>query len=502
MSRLCILICRVDEHDDAQMTELARVDLPAVPAHWSVRPLDLLEAQVAQVGQPLLARLCELAWEDLDARAVDRYVAAQPVGSVVADGYAPLQVASRLGNLELRRQVCAHRDGRPHVIPGNDLLPHHQGLLITRGLQEAACLLPQEVPFATAARLLSWQVGEPQLLSATTLRQLVRLHGERIRSRECSEAVQLLSYPGGGKRLGGVPLECPRRRPGWPAALSAAVEAALADDDRQPPAGMTWADWARVRAAHAAEPTTPVADLRRLGPRVAPGQLVLTLDEVLTPAPGRGQHQELRTACLLSDSRRRYFSGVGLALLRQVHAAVHACHDQSLVVVGDGASWIRTFFRDHLAAFPGAEMVLDWYHLARKCRELAARICPAEAARARLLRRVLRALWGGQVSRARRVLRSIARHGADATAIEEWDTYLQARADWIPNYRRRRQHRQYSGNGLAEKANDRIVVRRQKRRGMQWSVASSDGLAALRTLLLNEGWESYWREGSLMRLAA
>jgi hypothetical protein len=65
--------------------------------------------------------------------------------------------------------------------------------------------LPQEVPFATAARLLSWQVGEPKPLSATTLRQLVRLHGERIRSRECTEAVQVLSYPGGASGWAGCP---------------------------------------------------------------------------------------------------------------------------------------------------------------------------------------------------------------------------------------------------------------------------------------------------------
>ena len=77
-----------------------------------------------------------------------------------------------------------------------------------------------------------------------------------------------------------------------------------------------------------------------------------------------------------------------------------------------------------------------------------------------------------------------------------------AGADGRRGQDRRRQHRPYGGNGVAEKANDRIVVRRQKRRGMHWSVASSDGLAARRTLLLNEGWESYWREGSLMRLAA
>ncbi len=45
-----------------------------------------------------------------------------------------------------------------------------------------------------------------------------------------------------------------------------------------------------------------------------------------------------------------------------------------------------------------------------------------------------------------------------------------------------------------EKANDRIVARRQKRRGMQWGAETSDALAAVRTLLLNGGWDAYWQE--------
>ena len=50
--------------------------------------------------------------------------------------------------------------------------------------------------------------------------------------------------------------------------------------------------------------------------------------------------------------------------------------DLGLYVVADGAGWSRTFFQDHLATLPQAEMLLDWYHLAQKCREIAARICP------------------------------------------------------------------------------------------------------------------------------
>jgi hypothetical protein len=104
MSRLRVLICRVEEHDD-QLTELARADLPPLRPQLGPACLELLEAQVAQASQRLLARLGELHWEDLDAQAVARYAAVQPPGTVVADGYQQLQVASRFGTLQLRRPV-------------------------------------------------------------------------------------------------------------------------------------------------------------------------------------------------------------------------------------------------------------------------------------------------------------------------------------------------------------------------------------------------------------
>jgi hypothetical protein len=169
-----------------------------------------VEARAAAVGQRLLGRLVELQWEAIGAQAVERYRARCAPGTVAADGYAPVRVASRFGTLELRRQVVTHQDGRPHLMPGNDLLPAHEGLIVTRGLQELACLLPQDLPFATATRLLGWQVGEPKILSATTLRTLVRRHGARIRCLEQGEATYLLSTRTQGQRLRAVPRERPR----------------------------------------------------------------------------------------------------------------------------------------------------------------------------------------------------------------------------------------------------------------------------------------------------
>jgi hypothetical protein len=180
---------------------------------------------------------------------------------------------------------------------------------------------------------------------------------------------------------------------------------------------------------------------------------------------------------------------------------VHACVKRSLLVVADGAAWIRTFYRDYLARLPEAEMLLDWHHLAQKCRELARNITPERWPRARLLCRLFRTLWRGDVPRARRVLHRRRPQAADPQALKALAAYLQARVAWIPDYGARHRQRRYIGNGLGEKANDRIVARRQKRRGMRWGVQTSDALAALRTLLLNERWEAYWQEGRLVPLA-
>ena len=56
------------------------------------------------------------------------------------------------------------------------------------------------------------------------------------------------------------------------------------------------------------------------------------------------------------------------------------------------------------------------------------------------------------------------------------------------------------GSGHGQQAHDLGVARRQKNRGMQWSAATSDGLAALRTLMLNGGWERYWQRREVLPL--
>ncbi len=175
--------------------------------------------------------------------------------------------------------------------------------------------------------------------------------------------------------------------------------------------------------------------------------------------------------------------------------------DRSLLGICDGARWIRAFFTERLADLPHLTLLLDWHHLAQKCREFASRLCQGREAKRLFLRRLLRQLWVGNVSGALRFLERYRRQATDAKRLDELIAYLEARREWIPDYRQRRRQQQYIGSGHVEKANDLLVARRQKRGGMHWSLATSDGLAALRTLVLNGGWERYWVEDEVLPLA-
>jgi hypothetical protein len=167
-----------------------------------------------------------------------------------------------------------------------------------------------------------------------------------------------------------------------------------------------------------------------------------------------------------------------------------------------GRALVRSFFADTLAALADTTMILDWHHLKQKCLELSSRICQSKAAKAQLLRRLERRLWRGDVEEALVLLERQRPEAKNEAKLEELIAYLRARASWIVNYRQRQIDRQYIGSAHVEKANDLIVARRQKNRGMQWSEATSDALAALRTVMLNGGWDPYWQQREVLPLLA
>jgi len=413
----------------------------------------------------------------------------------VGDGVEPLTVACRFGRVQVGR----------HVMPANVVLPAHANIVITRGLQEWACLLPQDLPFTTAARLLGWQAHEPRVLSASTVRTMVREQGQAIRQAAQAEASALLRRDDMAAlepRL--VPPTQPRRRAGWPTELSTAVDVALAAGDARPPVGVRYADWDRVLTARRQEATLTREELRHLGSEVEHNQVLLTMDEVLTRQAQPHQFWTLRTARLTTARGTRHLSGRGDGLLRQVQALTRVCRGggQPLLLIADGARWIRTFFAETLTARPGATMILDWWHLRKKCADLSSMICAGRRAKRSFLLPLVRRLWRGEVDAALAHLRAYRPTAKNQEKLDELISYLDERRAYLPDYRYRRRLRRYIGSGHSEKDNDLLVARRQKGKGMHWSAETSDGLAALQTIRLNRAWGTYWCDHVVLPLIA
>src|SRR2546430_8114787 len=182
--------------------------------------------------------------------------------------------------------------------------------------------------------------------------------------------------------------------------------------------------------------------------------------------------------------------------LQQLYLLLLLCGGvySKLTLLGDGARWIATFFKTQIARWPGSELILDWYLLGKKCYELTRLIARGSVAKKAVLGQLLYLVWRGQLDEALVLLEVYRPQAKDADSLETLIKYLSDRHAYLPNYKARRARRQYIGSAHAEKANDLLVARRQKHQGMHWCEASSDGLAALRTLLLNGGGGVYLQE--------
>ena len=107
----------------------------------------------------------------------------------------------------------------------------------------------------------------------------------------------------------------------------------------------------------------------------------------------------MRTARIATAQGYRYLSGSGATFLQQVCLLLVLCGGDSglVTVLADGARWIRDFFTEQLTHLPRKELILDWYHLRKKCFELLSMVCRERKAKAQLCGQLLSALWSGDV---------------------------------------------------------------------------------------------------------
>jgi hypothetical protein len=319
-------------------------------------------------------------------------------------------------------------------------------MVITRCLREWACLLPLDVGFAVTQRVLGWMTHEPAILSTTEVRCLVRQHGQEIRAAEAAEVEELLAHPDRLARARPQLVSAgePRRKAAWPQELCAAVEAALAAEDPTPPEKVSRGDWERVlQARREQQEARYAAALRCLGPQVAPGQIVVAGDEVLVRQPQKRKFWELRTAQVRTEEGARYLSGRGDGFLKLLLVMILLCggHTKAVTLLADGARWIREFVAQQLSALPRLEFVLDWFHLAKRCRELTSMIGKDRAGRRALYQEVRKRLWMGAIREALQYLEEYRPQAQNEGRLEELKEYLASREESLVDYRARRQLR-------------------------------------------------------------
>ncbi len=181
MRSLRIVICGGDDVATDLLTELAAVELPlpVVTTRQPTTALDELEATVFTTGQTILRRLLQAAWEAIDTTVATAYRQPYPADALTADGHEPLTVVSRFGRLHLPRQVLTHRTTKTHVLPANAVLPAHEGVVITRGLQEWAACWRRTYP---SPRSPACWAGRPRMLRCSRTRRCGRWYAAMGRS--------------------------------------------------------------------------------------------------------------------------------------------------------------------------------------------------------------------------------------------------------------------------------------------------------------------------------
>ena len=176
----------------------------------------------------------------------------------------------------------------------------------------------------------------------------------------------------------------------------------------------------------------------------------------------------------------------------------HLMEDRHLVFFSDGAQNIRANIDKYFHYRPYS-LILDWYHLVKRIRELSSMAFKMNKEKKQeTIRKILRILWPGNVDKAMDYIRTLPDKSIKSKYhAEEMIAYLGRKKANIACHAARRSQNYRISSNASEKANDCLVAQRQKHNGMSWSFEGSGALALLTTLEMNNTLDSWLSEGKL-----
>ena len=234
------------------------------------------------------------------------------------------------------------------------------------------------------------------------------------------------------------------------------------------------------------------------------------------PDPKKRPKVETAVAHIEADGQKYMLAATNMFVLCEIVLAFLLEHGllngRKLLFLTDGGRDIKGAV-ETIFAFCPYTLMLDWFHLKKHCLELLS-MCIIGGKKNfsiqyEIKRNLFRRLFAGDVDGAKQYLDSLPDgHVKNKNILQSLSDYLERRRDSIACYILRREMGLRISSNPVEKANDMLVSRRQKGKGMSWSRNGSWGLAGITAKYLNNesrnwnenhsmSFEMYPRYGSL-----
>jgi hypothetical protein len=457
---------------------------------------DQVEAFVHHAGLEVQRRLFRALIEKADQELVLQRRHGKDGTGIQRRGTRPYTFKTIFGEVIVQRSRILHKkDGSMEVPSAVAWHTSHQ-LMITRNLRDAVCDQMGDRSTRESCGEVCQNAGDEDLLRPSTIIDIVHREGEQLIAADRERARSILADASEAQLalLG-------------PAVVDPDDLTGLVDDD--PPwddSEGAQAEWEEVRDEWIAtgfpgcDPASPMAQDE---PRVVDqGFVIVEPDEVKTkaqPSSGRKEVWTYTAVVLVAGLRYTFAEATAEGLWLQVSASLLELGvlrgERRLLVLGDGASWIRTWFEG--LGIPSKAMILCWWHLRKRCYESMSSAGGPKDRRRAFEKELLGKLWNGEVDAAIELLREALEWVRSPGSVEELIGYLEKRRAYIPDYEQRQRAGLWIASTRVEKYNDWAVSARCKHRGMSWSPPGVLALAALEAARRNGELDEWRRDRAL-----
>jgi hypothetical protein len=426
---------------------------------------DAVEQSVEETGQAIKRVLFRALMEQADREAVLRSRAGKEGQGIQCRGSRPYSFRTVFGTVEIQRSRISHRAGAGYEFPSQRAWNLPAKEYVTRGLRDLAWDEMMDRPLRSVKGALDQRSGQQDLLAESSILEIVHQEGKELGEAVRQRAKTILAaQPEVRKRLApacdgytrqkakqrGEPVDCP-------------VDAVTDEDALKIAMGFL-----------GAESPEELEEQDRVAPRqVDEGFVLMQADEVKTKAQGSCPEKELwffTAVIMVGQMSYHVVAETTEELWEQSAALLHLLGisegKRQLIVLADGARWIRNWFTSIDA--PGKVMILCWYHLAKRVYQRLSAAGFAKQRREELEKELLGHLWRGRLDAALEVYARIRDEARNPRWVDDMVNYLKKRREYIPNYEARHQAGLWIASNRVEKWNDWAVSERCKRRGMSW----------------------------------